>query len=373
MATLSLRSLTKNYGHLPVVRSFALDIADGEFVSLLGPSGCGKSTILNMIAGLIPQDGGEILIGGKNVSAMAPKDRRVAMVFQDYALYPHMTVEENIGFPLKAISTDRAAIRERVGRVAASLGLTDLLHRLPRELSGGQRQRVALGRAIVREPAVFLMDEPLSNLDAKLRIQTRAELKLLSRRLRTTTVYVTHDQAEAMTLSDRIAIIDHGVLQQCGTPQEVYNRPANVLVAGFMGAMPMNFVTGRIERGDGHPVFVGGGCSIDLSGVISAKAAPPARPVLMGVRPEDLVLAHQAGDQQREWPRVEAVITMIEDLGADLFIYAESGGSKLIVRGDVGAPVSQGPTSIHVNPAGVHFFDAETQVRIGSPVTRGAP
>jgi multiple sugar transport system ATP-binding protein len=342
-----------------------MNIGDGEFVSLLGPSGCGKSTILNMIAGLIPQDEGTILIDGKDVSAFAPKDRRVALVFQDYALYPHMSVEQNLAFPLKAISTPTEAIRERVDIAARSLGIGDLLQRLPRELSGGQRQRVALGRALVREPSVFLMDEPLSNLDAKLRIQMRAELKMLSRRLRTTTVYVTHDQAEAMTLSDRIAIIDHGVLQQCGTPHEVYDTPVNTFVATFMGTMPMNFLAGRIEFVGGRPTFHGEHTKIDLiPGLFCLNALTPEHQVLLGIRPEDLVLEFQADDPKTAWPKFDAVISMVEDLGADLFVYAECADGKLIVRSPVGTSVAPGRVTIRLNPKKLHLFDTQTQRRI---------
>lgn len=369
MATLSLRSLTKRYGDAAVVRSFEMDIKDGEFISLLGPSGCGKSTILNMIAGLIPQDEGTILVDGKDVTPLAPKDRRVAMVFQDYALYPHMSVEQNLAFPLKAVAMARDEMQRRVATAARSLGIDALLQRLPRELSGGQRQRVALGRAIVREPSVFLMDEPLSNLDAKLRIQMRAELKLLSRRLRTTTVYVTHDQAEAMTLSDRIAILNHGELQQCGRPHEIYDSPANTFVAGFMGAMPMNFLAGRIERTDGGPIFHGRTARIRLPATYRDVAGlAQGREVVLGIRPEDLALEPVADEARRAWPGLEGGISMVEDLGADLFVYAETSDGNLIVRSPVGVDLTSPCTTIRLNPKAIHLFDSGTTKRID---TRG--
>ena len=295
MATVSLGGIVKRYGSATAVDRVSLAAGDGEFVSLLGPSGCGKSTILNIIAGLIEPDEGKVLIGGADVTRRAPKERGIAMVFQDYALYPHMDVAGNLAFPLRATSMPEGQIATKVKQAADILGIGALLGRFPKELSGGQRQRVALGRAIVREPSAFLMDEPLSNLDAKLRVQMRVELKRLSRRLRTTTFYVTHDQWEAMTLSDRIAVLDHGVLHQIGAPLEVYARPANTFVANFMGLMPMNFIEGRLRADGAGAVFDAGGIVLDLSATPFRGVRNEAgRPVLLGVRPEDVSVGHSA-------------------------------------------------------------------------------
>ena len=250
MAEVNISEIRKSYGAMDVIHGLNLDIADGEFVVLVGPSGCGKSTLLRMIAGLETITGGEVRIGGTVVNDMAPKDRDIAMVFQNYALYPHMTVAENMSFSLRLKKADASHIDERVKVAADILGLGHLLERYPRQLSGGQRQRVAMGRAIVRDPQVFLFDEPLSNLDAKLRVQMRAEIKELHQRLKTTTIYVTHDQLEAMTMADRIAVMDHGVLQQVGTPLDVYNNPANLFVAGFIGSPGMNLLKGELADSD---------------------------------------------------------------------------------------------------------------------------
>ncbi len=284
--SLTINRLNKYFGGNHVVKDLSLTVAPGEFLVLLGPSGCGKTTGLRMIAGLEAADSGEILLGDSDVTHVLPKYRDVAMVFQSYALYPHKTVAENIGFPLKVRGIDRATMERAVREAAAQVHMVDYLDRYPRQLSGGQRQRVALARAIIRRPAVFLMDEPLSNLDAKLRGYMRAELKHMQHALGVTTVYVTHDQVEAMTLAHRVAIMDHGVLQQIGTPREVYESPANLFVAGFMGAPPMNFVRGRIEQGR----FVGPGVALPVAG----EAGP--RDAVLGFRPEDArVVAAGAG------------------------------------------------------------------------------
>ena len=277
---LQIKDLNKWFGANHVVKDLAIDVAPGEFLVLLGPSGCGKTTALRMVAGLEVADGGQILIGDTDVTHVLPKYRDVAMVFQSYALYPHKTVAENIGFPLKVRGLGQAERDQAVRDAAAQVHMETLLDRYPRQLSGGQRQRVALARAIIRRPAVFLMDEPLSNLDAKLRGHMRAELKHMQHDLGVTTIYVTHDQVEAMTLAHRVAVMDHGVLQQIGTPREVYDDPANLFVAGFMGSPPMNFLHGRIENGR----FVGEGVSLPLEG------QPESRDAVLGFRPEDAEL-----------------------------------------------------------------------------------
>ena len=277
---LQIKDLNKWFGDNHVVKDLAIDVAPGEFLVLLGPSGCGKTTALRMVAGLEIADGGQILIGDAEVTDVLPKYRDVAMVFQSYALYPHKTVAENIGFPLKVRGLAQAERDQAVRDAAAQVHMETLLDRYPRQLSGGQRQRVALARAIIRRPAVFLMDEPLSNLDAKLRGHMRAELKHMQHELGVTTIYVTHDQVEAMTLAHRVAVMDHGVLQQIGTPREVYDNPANLFVAGFMGSPPMNFLNGRIEGGR----FVSEGVSLPLAG------NPQDRESVLGFRPEDAVL-----------------------------------------------------------------------------------
>ena len=270
MADISIKHLVKRFGRVEAVSDVSLQIADGEFLVLLGPSGCGKSTILRVVAGLEDADAGEIVIGGRLVNFIDPVRRNVAMVFQNYALYPHMTVYKNIAFPLQIAKQGKEDVGRAVDRAAAMLGLENLLQRLPGELSGGQRQRVALARAIVREPQAFLMDEPLSNLDAQLRIQTRLELIQLHQRLGITTVYVTHDQIEAMTMGDRIAVMSEGVLQQIGTPQEVYRRPANVFVATFLGAPPMNLIGGELEWVEFGWRFRGDNIDVPLSADVTS-------------------------------------------------------------------------------------------------------
>jgi multiple sugar transport system ATP-binding protein len=298
----------------------SLDVADGEFVILVGPSGCGKSTTLNMIAGLEDITEGELRIGGKVVNDMAPKDRDIAMVFQSYALYPHMTVRENMGFALKLAKTPKAVIDEKVNEAARILDLTQHLDRKPANLSGGQRQRVAMGRAIVRDPSVFLMDEPLSNLDAKLRVQMRTEVSRIQRRLGTTMVYVTHDQTEAMTLGDRVAVMRSGVLQQVASPQELYDRPVNLFVAGFIGSPAMNFMSGTLEDGGLH-TSIG---VIPVSGRLRQELdkARTGREVIVGIRPEDFQDASLVpADLLPNGITFQASIDVIESLGAEKYIY----------------------------------------------------
>jgi multiple sugar transport system ATP-binding protein len=321
VADIVLDHVTKRFpdGALAVDK-ISLDVADGEFVILVGPSGCGKSTTLNMIAGLEDITEGELRIGGKVVNDKAPKDRDIAMVFQSYALYPHMTVRENMGFALKLAKTPKAVIDEKVNEAARILDLTQHLDRKPANLSGGQRQRVAMGRAIVRDPAVFLMDEPLSNLDAKLRVQMRTEVSRIQRRLGTTMVYVTHDQTEAMTLGDRVAVMRSGVLQQVASPQELYDRPVNLFVAGFIGSPAMNFMSGTLEDGGLHTSLG----VIPVSGRLRQELdnARTGRDVIVGIRPEDFQdAALVPADLLPNGITFQATIDVIESLGAEKYIY----------------------------------------------------
>jgi multiple sugar transport system ATP-binding protein len=321
MSAISIRSVSKRYrdGTL-AVRELDLEIADGELMVLVGPSGCGKTTLLRMIAGLEEVTEGEIAIGDRVVNDLTPKDRDIAMVFQNYALYPHMTVAKNMGFALKRAGVPTDEIREKVETTAGLLGITEQLHRKPANLSGGQRQRVAMGRAIVRDPAAFLMDEPLSNLDAKLRLQTRAEILRIQRRLRTTTVYVTHDQIEAMTLGDRLAVMRDGVLQQVGAPAELYGQPRNLFVAGFIGSPAMNFLPGEIENGS---------LRFPLATVPLDKLSPAIRSVdggkvVVGIRPEDFEDATIAGERGHGIT-VTATIDVLESTGSDLYAHLSLG------------------------------------------------
>ncbi|EEB74751.1 ABC transporter ATP-binding protein [Thermococcus sp. AM4] len=331
MAEVVLKGVWKQFGEVTAVRDMNLHVRDGEFMILLGPSGCGKTTTLRMIAGLEEPTKGRIFIGGQLVADpekgifVPPKDRDIAMVFQSYALYPHMTVYDNIAFPLKLRRVPRQEIDQRVREVAEMLGLAGLLNRKPRELSGGQRQRVALGRAIVRKPKVFLMDEPLSNLDAKLRVRMRAELKKLQRQLGVTTIYVTHDQVEAMTMGDRIAVINQGVLQQVGTPEEVYNKPANTFVAGFIGSPPMNFLDATITE-DGFADF----------GEFKLKLLPDqfevlrernliGKEVIFGIRPEDIYDAMFAQVKIPGENMTRAIVEIIENLGSEKIVHLRVG------------------------------------------------
>jgi multiple sugar transport system ATP-binding protein len=327
VAEIILDHITKRFpdGAL-AVDDFNLDIADGEFVILVGPSGCGKSTTLNMIAGLEDISSGELRIAGQVVNQKSPKDRDIAMVFQSYALYPHMTVRQNMGFALKLAKTPQATIDEKVNEAARVLDLTQHLDRRPANLSGGQRQRVAMGRAIVRDPAVFLMDEPLSNLDAKLRVQTRTEVSKLQKRLGTTMVYVTHDQTEAMTLGDRLAVMRSGILQQVGSPHELYANPVNLFVAGFIGSPAMNFMAGTLEEG-GVSTSIG---QLPLSPQLrqALESGNSGRQVIVGIRPEDIEDASlvQAADLAKG-VKFRATIDVVESMGSDVFIYftQESG------------------------------------------------
>ena len=366
MATVTFDNATRQYPGNPVpsVDKLNIEIADGEFLVLVGPSGCGKSTSLRMLAGLEEVNGGRILIGDRDVTNLSPKDRDVAMVFQNYALYPHMTVADNMGFALKIAGVDKAEIRKRVEEAAKILDLTPYLDRKPKALSGGQRQRVAMGRAIVRSPQVFLMDEPLSNLDAKLRVQTRTQIASLQRRLGVTTVYVTHDQIEAMTMGDRVAVLKDGILQQCDTPRRMYDHPANVFVAGFIGSPAMNLMNVPVNESGvdlhGHTVPI---AREDLSGI--------GKDVTLGVRPEDLELSSDASG-------IPVTVDVVEELGADAYIYGSTeqklleatgenaGAVPFIARVDGRRPPQKGEKIyLKPKPGHVHVFNAESGLRVG--------
>ncbi|TWT10092.1 ABC transporter ATP-binding protein [Reyranella sp. CPCC 100927] len=352
MATVDIRNATKTFGSVEVLHGVSVDIADGEFVVLVGPSGCGKSTLLRMLAGLENITGGEIAIGGRVVNTVPPKDRDIAMVFQNYALYPHMTVFDNMGFSLKLANAPRGVMEEHVGRAAKILGLEQLLHRYPRQLSGGQRQRVAMGRAIVRNPQVFLFDEPLSNLDAKLRVQMRSEIKELHQRLKVTTVYVTHDQIEAMTMADKIVVMNNGNIEQTGPPLELYDRPANLFVAGFIGSPAMNFIKGTIADG---ALRAEDGSQWPLP---SNGAAPhDGLPAVYGVRPEHLVIDSATG--------VPATVQVVEPTGSETQVIMRVGDTPVV--GAFRERVTARPGEIlPVRPdtALVHLFDPGTGRRL---------
>ena len=321
-----IKDLKIAYGDHPVIEKMSIDIAPREFLVLLGPSGCGKSTLLNAIAGLQDITAGEIWISGKNVSWEEPKDRGIGMVFQSYALYPRMSVRKNLSFGLRVAGLPKTEIEARVARTAALLHLDTLLDRRPAELSGGQRQRVAIGRALVREVDVFLFDEPLSNLDAKLRNELRVEIKKLHQNLGNTMIYVTHDQVEALTLADRIAIMRDGVIQQLASPAEIYHRPANLFVAGFIGAPAMNFIEGRIERGNGSPVFLSNGLAVDLSGYSFQAAADG--PATLGFRPDHLVLDGAAS----RLPTIPGHVSVVEPMGSESVLWFDWAGQSLSLR-----------------------------------------
>jgi multiple sugar transport system ATP-binding protein len=385
VAEIILEHVTKRFpdGAL-AVDDFNLDIADGEFVILVGPSGCGKSTTLNMIAGLEDISSGELLIGGQVVNQKSPKDRDIAMVFQSYALYPHMTVRENMGFALKLAKTPKDVINQKVEEAARILDLTQHLDRKPANLSGGQRQRVAMGRAIVRDPAAFLMDEPLSNLDAKLRVQTRTEVSRLQKRLGTTMVYVTHDQVEALTLGDRVAVMRTGLLQQVASPQELYDRPVNLFVAGFIGSPAMNFMSGRLEEGKLRTALgdipVAGQLQQDLAG------SNVGRDVIVGIRPENFEDgALVPAESRRNGITFPATIDVVESLGSEKFVYfskelgtvetaelaelardagrAEGGATAetVVARLDPATTITEGQnTELWMDVRAVHVFDPES-------------
>ena len=363
MATVELRDIRKSYGATHVVRGVDLEVADGELVVLVGPSGCGKSTLLRMIAGLEEVTSGELLIGGRVVNRSPPRERDVAMVFQSYALYPHMTVRRNLAFALEVRRSPRDEIERRVGEAARMLGLDELLDRYPKQLSGGQRQRVAMGRAIVRRPKVFLFDEPLSNLDASLRAQMRVELARLHRKLGATMVYVTHDQVEAMTLADRIAVLNGGVLQQVGTPDELYERPCNRFVASFIGSPAMNFVPAVLEGGEGELAARAPGLELRLDAT-RVRDRPEDGRVVVGVRPHDLAIRSGEGSG------FVATVDVIEPMGWEALVYLTFGELTLVARSEAGPAARLAPgerVSLEVPPERVHLFDAGTERSLAGP------
>ena len=346
MADLAIRNLVKQYDKTEVLHGISLDVEDGEFVVFVGPSGCGKSTTLRLIAGLEDATGGEIAIGGRVVNNLEPKDRDIAMVFQNYAIYPHMTVRKNIGFGLRTAKMSKADKDARIDEVAGILGMTDLLARKPSQLSGGQRQRVAIGRAMVRDPAVFLFDEPLSNLDAQLRAQMRLEIKKLHQRVGNTIIFVTHDQVEAMTMADRIVIMKDGHIQQVGTPAEVYHKPANTFVARFIGAPSMNMLSGMVENGE---LRMASGAALDLG-----AGLPEGREITIGVRPEDL----HPGDGPA---LVRGPVTVREPLGHETLIYVGAEGQEVIAKADGRTPPQVGEeVTLTAAVDTLHIFDAAT-------------
>jgi multiple sugar transport system ATP-binding protein len=350
MASVDIDGVRKSFGATAVIHGVDITINDGEFVILVGPSGCGKSTLLRMIAGLENITGGEIRIGGRTVNNVPPKERDIAMVFQNYALYPHMSVADNMAFSMKLRKAPQAEIDERVDRAAKILGLTKLLDRYPRQLSGGQRQRVAMGRAIVRDPQVFLFDEPLSNLDAKLRVSMRSEIKALHQRLKTTTVYVTHDQIEAMTMADKIVVMHDGIVEQIGTPLDLYDRPANIFVAGFIGSPSMNFIRGTAQSGMFRSE---GGVVLPLP---KGHAIGEGKAVTYGIRPEHLRL-----DQDG----TEVEVVLLEPTGSETQVVVRAGSND--ITGVFRERIMAGPGDrIRISPdvSLIHLFDAETGQRL---------
>ena len=355
MASVTISDVKKAFGSTHVIHGVDVDINDGEFVVLVGPSGCGKSTLLRMIAGLENITAGEIRIGDRVVNTLPPKERDIAMVFQNYALYPHMTVGANMGFSLRLRGAPKSEIDSRVQQAAAILGLMPYLERFPRQLSGGQRQRVAMGRAIVRDPQVFLFDEPLSNLDAKLRVAMRTEIKELHQRLKTTTVYVTHDQIEAMTMADKIVVMHDGIVEQIGTPLDLYDHPANVFVAGFIGSPSMNFLKGNIQL-NGKAGFAGpNGVQLPL---MTAPTGSNGRPAVYGIRPENFTIADDG---------VESEIIVVEPTGSETQVFAKLGGQEIVAvfrerhqfrPGDI--------VRLKPDPQLAHLFDDSTGQRLAS-------
>jgi multiple sugar transport system ATP-binding protein len=356
MASVEISNVRKSFGSLEVIHGVSINVVDGEFVILVGPSGCGKSTLLRMVAGLESVTSGELRIDGRVVNDVAPKERDIAMVFQNYALYPQMTVAKNMSFSLELARRPKGEIAEKVNNAADILGLTPLLERYPRQLSGGQRQRVAMGRAIVRDPAVFLFDEPLSNLDAKLRVQMRAEIKALQQRLHSTTLYVTHDQIEAMTMADKIVVLHDGAVEQIGSPLDLYDSPANLFVAGFIGSPAMNFIKARVDGDQPRTLITLSGVKIPLPAV--APRAAPGSEIIMGVRPEHVTLG---GPQA-----MPAEIVVIEPTGYETQVIAKLAGQEMTcvfrerLSGGPGDRIGltfEGP---------LHFFDAQTGAAVAA-------
>jgi multiple sugar transport system ATP-binding protein len=365
MATLELRNVNKSYGSslVDTLKNIEISIESGEFLILVGPSGCGKSTLMNCIAGLEDISGGAILVDDADISGMSPKDRDIAMVFQSYALYPTMTVKDNIAFGLKMRKMAPADIETEVARVAKLLQIEHLLGRKPGQLSGGQQQRVAMGRALARRPKIYLFDEPLSNLDAKLRVEMRTEIKLMHQRLKTTTVYVTHDQIEAMTLGDKVAVMKDGIIQQFGTPREIYNDPANLFVASFIGSPPMNFIPLRLQRRDGQLfALLDSGqarCELPLGAM---EAGFESREVILGIRPEQILLATAEGRNQSS---IRAEVEVMEPTGPDTLVFVELNQTKVCCRlAPDDAPQVGQTLELQFDPGKVLLFDAQSGERL---------
>jgi multiple sugar transport system ATP-binding protein len=360
MAQVVLKDLNKNYDEVHAVKDVNLHIQDKEFMVLVGPSGCGKTTTLRMVAGLEEITAGEIVIGNRVVNDLPPKDRDIAMVFQNYALYPHMTVFDNMAFGLKMRKFPKPEIQKRVQDAAELLGIQELLKRKPRQLSGGQRQRVAVGRAIVRHPQVFLFDEPLSNLDAKLRVQMRVELKKLHDRLETTAIYVTHDQVEAMTLGDRVVVMKDGWIQQVGEPLELYGKPRNRFVAGFIGSPAMNFLETTVAESNGSLWVECTGLRLKVGPERAGQLGPKkGQPVTLGIRPEDLRLATTADPADTT---AEAVVDVVEPLGSEILLDIKVGPSSMVLRVDSSVRMKEHEKiRVHFAPARTHFFEAKTE------------
>ncbi|MFQ6185993.1 ABC transporter ATP-binding protein [Sinorhizobium meliloti] len=355
MAQVEVVRLAKSFGSVDIIRDLDLRIANGEFVVLVGPSGCGKTTLLRMIAGLEATTAGEIRIGERDVTHLSPRNRDIAMVFQSYALYPHMTAAENMGFSLKLAKVPQGEINDQVNRAAKMLHIDHLLSRKPRELSGGQRQRVAMGRAMVRQPAVYLFDEPLSNLDAQLRTSMRAEIKRMHLEEQQTVIYVTHDQIEAMTLADRIVAMRAGRIEQIGSPDDLYNRPATTFVAKFIGSPAMNLLPATV--GDGL-ITVAGGTAFPLPPAFSHLKGEFGRAVLLGVRPEAFHLEARRSD----WPSFTITASLIEPCGAEVYVIGELAGQEVTLRLQPGTAPKRGEVcSFHVDAGAVHLFDARTE------------
>ena len=374
MATLELRNVNKTYGSgLPdTLKDIRIKIDSGEFLILVGPSGCGKSTLMNCIAGLENISGGSILVDDTDISGMSPKDRDIAMVFQSYALYPTMSVRENIAFGLKIRKMPAAAIDEEVARVAKLLQIEHLLTRKPGQLSGGQQQRVAMGRALARRPKIYLFDEPLSNLDAKLRVEMRTEIKLMHQRLKTTTVYVTHDQIEAMTLGDKVAVMKDGIIQQFGTPKDIYNNPANLFVASFIGSPPMNFIPLRLVRKDGRLLALldSGQARCELPLAVD-DAGLDGREVILGIRPEQITLAPA---QANGLPGIRAEVQVTEPTGPDTLVFVTLNQTKVCCRLTPDeAPQVGESLNLQLDPARVLLFDAKSGERLGMAKPSQAP
>ena len=366
MAGIKFEHVNKRFGEVHVLKDLNIDINDQEFLVLVGPSGCGKTTALRCLAGLEEITDGSIYIGDRVVNDVPPKDRDIAMVFQSYALYPHMSVYDNMAFGLKLRKTPKTEIDKRVKEAAEMLSIGHLLDRKPKALSGGQRQRVALGRAIVRNPAVFLMDEPLSNLDAKLRVQTRAEISKLHQRLKTTFIYVTHDQTEAMTMGSRIAVMKDGILQQLDTPQTLYDQPSNMFVAGFIGSPSMNFFEAKLEHGNGAAVIDLGTFQLNIPmAQVNSVTPHVGKPVYFGIRPEDIHDANYVPRGVDDTAKVVTRVNVVEPLGAEVYAYIENGGKEMVARLDPRTSARTGqPLEVSIDMSKMHIFDRETEKAI---------